>query len=250
MPSTQTPADILRAETARDGSRPLLTFYDDATGERVELSVATFDNWVAKTAGLLQDGLAVEPGERVALLLPTHWQAAVWAMACWSVGACVVAGEPAEVAVAVSGPDDLQRATGSGARDIVALSLRPLGGRFPEPLPAGVLDYAVEVPSYPDRFVAIVPPDPSEPAFDDGGVVHTLSGLVSLARDRAASLGLPERGTRLLTTRSPAQLAGALDAVLLPLAGQASAVLVRNLDPARQPARVEQERVDLDLSVG
>ena len=43
-------------------ARPLVTFYDDATGERVELSVATYANWVAKTAGLAQDELDVERG--------------------------------------------------------------------------------------------------------------------------------------------------------------------------------------------
>jgi uncharacterized protein (TIGR03089 family) len=42
-------ADLLR----RDPGRPLVTFYDDATGERVELSVATYANWVAKTSSLL-----------------------------------------------------------------------------------------------------------------------------------------------------------------------------------------------------
>ena len=100
------PYDLLRAELARDGSRPFVTFYDDATGERVELSVATFDNWVAKTAGLLRDGLSAQPGDRVALLLPPHWQALVWACASWAVGTAVLldpdAATSADVAVAVS----------------------------------------------------------------------------------------------------------------------------------------------------
>jgi len=38
---------------ARDASLPLMTFYDDATGERTELSGATLANWVSKTANLL-----------------------------------------------------------------------------------------------------------------------------------------------------------------------------------------------------
>src|SRR5690606_31992912 len=33
-------------------ARPLITFYDDATGERIELSGVTTANWVAKTANL------------------------------------------------------------------------------------------------------------------------------------------------------------------------------------------------------
>lgn len=77
-----TPAQALAGELRRDPGRPLVTFYDDATGERVELSVATFDNWVAKTAGFLQDGLSAQPGDRVTLLLPPHWQSLVWAAAC------------------------------------------------------------------------------------------------------------------------------------------------------------------------
>ncbi len=61
----RTPADLLRSALASDPGRPLVTFYDDATGERVELSVATFANWVAKTANLLQADPAAEPGDRV-----------------------------------------------------------------------------------------------------------------------------------------------------------------------------------------
>jgi acyl-CoA synthetase (AMP-forming)/AMP-acid ligase II len=44
-----------------------VTFYDDRTDERVELSAWTFDNWVAKTANLLRDDLAVEPGSTLSL---------------------------------------------------------------------------------------------------------------------------------------------------------------------------------------
>ena len=44
---------MLTASLRRDGTRPLLTWYDDASGERIELSVATAANWAAKTANLL-----------------------------------------------------------------------------------------------------------------------------------------------------------------------------------------------------
>ncbi|MGV2920354.1 TIGR03089 family protein, partial [Streptomyces alfalfae] len=148
----RTPADLLRSALAADPGRPLVTFYDDATGERVELSVATFANWVAKTANLLQGDLAAEPGDRVALLLPAHWQTAVWLLACSSVGVVAdVGGDPAAADLVVSGPDTLDVARAcSGER--VALALRPLGGRFPQP-PEGFADYAVEVPGQGDQFV-------------------------------------------------------------------------------------------------
>ena len=52
----------LAALLRSDPSRPLVTFYDDATGERIELSVTTYANWVAKTAGLAADELDAERG--------------------------------------------------------------------------------------------------------------------------------------------------------------------------------------------
>ncbi|MBA3251958.1 MAG: TIGR03089 family protein, partial [Geodermatophilaceae bacterium] len=67
---------LLDRRVAADGAAPLITYYDDDTGERTELSAVTLANWVAKTANLWQDGLDVEPGQRVAVLLPPHWQTA------------------------------------------------------------------------------------------------------------------------------------------------------------------------------
>ena len=56
-------AAILEAERRRDGGRPLVTWYDETTGERVELSVATYANWVAKTASLLVEEHDLERGD-------------------------------------------------------------------------------------------------------------------------------------------------------------------------------------------
>ncbi|TDE15933.1 TIGR03089 family protein [Jiangella asiatica] len=239
---TDTPAELLRTEVRRDGSRPLLTFYDDATGERVELSTTTFDNWVSKTAGLLTDGLDVEPGNRVSLLLPAHWQALAWACACWTVGACVVLDDVDDVRVTVAGPDALGGLDTAGRPgEVVALALRPLGGRFTTPLPGGVLDYAVEVPGYPDRFVPIVPPAPTELGLDHPGTTQTLAGLVERARQRAEQLGTGAGG-RLLAATDNLGVA-LLDALLVPLAVGGSAVLVRNEDPNGRTARVAAERV-------
>src|SRR5471030_1959113 len=100
-----TPATLLAGALRTAPARVLLTFYDDATGERAELSVATFANWVAKTANLCRDDLDLDVGARVAIALPVHWQAAVWWQACWSsgfVGQAVGPGEslpPCDVAV-------------------------------------------------------------------------------------------------------------------------------------------------------
>ncbi|MFE7127454.1 TIGR03089 family protein [Streptomyces sp. NPDC057617] len=242
--SDRTPADLLRSALATDPARPLITFYDDATGERVELSVATFANWVSKTANLLQGDLAAAPGDRLALLLPAHWQSAVWLLACSSVGVTVeIGGDPAGADLVVSGPDTLDAARACGG-ERVALALRPLGGRFPQP-PQGFIDYAVEVPGQGDRFVPYAPVDPDEPALSVDGTELTSAQLVARAREDADARGLTA-GSRLMSGLSYGSWDGLSAGLYAPLAAGASAVLCRHLD--RLPAdglekRAESERV-------
>lgn len=243
-PSDRTPADLLRSALAADPARPLITFYDDATGERVELSVATFANWVAKTANLIQGDLAAEPGDRVALLLPAHWQSAVWLLACSSVGVVAdVQGDPASADLVVTGPDTLDRARACrGER--VALALRPLGGRFPQ-APEGFADYAVEVPSQGDRFAPYAPVDPDALALVVDGVELTGAQLVARAREDAAGLGLAA-GSRLLSGHTYDTWDGLAAGLFAPLAAGASVVLCRHLgqlDEEGLAKRVESERV-------
>lgn len=241
----RTPADLLRSALAADPSRPLVTFYDDATGERVELSVATFANWVAKTANLLQDELAAEPGDRLALLLPAHWQTAVWLLACSSTGVVAdLSGAPANASLVVSGPDSLDAARAcSGER--IALSLRPLGVRFPQ-TPDGFLDYAVEVPGQGDQFAPYAPVDPDAPALVlPGGEELTGAGTVARSRADAAARGL-EPGARLLSALPYGDWEGVSAGLFAPLAAGASVVLAPRLDlldAASLDKRRESERV-------
>lgn len=242
--SDRTPADLLRSALAADPARPLVTFYDDATGERVELSVATFANWVAKTANLLQGDLAAAPGDRLALLLPAHWQSAVWLLACHSVGVVAeVGGDPAGADLVVAGPDTLDAARAcSGER--VALALRPLGGRFPQP-PAGFQDYALEVPSQGDRFAPYAPVDPAGPALAVDGAELSAAGLVERARADAAALGL-EPGSRLLSALPYDSWEGLARGLYAPMASGGSVVLCRNLGQLADGGlekRIESERV-------
>jgi uncharacterized protein (TIGR03089 family) len=242
--SDRTPADLLRSALAADPARPFVTFYDDATGERVELSVATFANWVAKTSNLLQGELAAGPGDRLALLLPAHWQSAVWLLACSSVGVVAdVGGDAAPADVVVSGPDTLDQARACGG-ERVALALRPLGGRFPEP-PAGFADYAVEVPAQGDRFAPYAPVNPDAPALMIDGATLTGAQLVERAREDAAALGLVQ-GSRLLSGRSYDTWDGLSAGLFAPLAAGASVVLCRNLGELVDGGlekRVESERI-------
>lgn len=142
----------------RDLSAPLITYYDMSTGERVELSGTTTANWVAKTSNMLIDDCEVEIGTRIRLALPSHWLRFVWLLSAWNVGAVIV---DQNAAVSVSGPEP------AGAEPYrYAASLRPMGGRFADPLPSGFMDLAIEVPGHSDHFISFDPPEPGTTALD------------------------------------------------------------------------------------
>jgi uncharacterized protein (TIGR03089 family) len=235
---------LLDGLLAADPARPLLTFYDDATGERVELSVRSFENWVAKTANLLRDELDAEPGDHVALWLPTHWQSAVWVCAAAACGVEVShdTGQATAVEVVVAGPDTLAAAAGRGAREVVALSLRPMGQGFETGTPPGTVDYASTVLAQGDAFVPAQAPDGQAPfvVARDGSLSQR--DLLERARDRAAALGLGPRG-RLLTDANPAAPSGLAGGLLAAMVTDGSVVLNRNPDPAAVDERARQERV-------
>ena len=83
-------ADVLARQLRADSSRPLITFYDEATGERVELSVTTYANWVAKAASLLVEEHGLERGQSLCVDLPIHWLGPVFLGAAWTAGLVVV----------------------------------------------------------------------------------------------------------------------------------------------------------------
>jgi uncharacterized protein (TIGR03089 family) len=243
--SPRTPADLLSSALDQDPGRPLVTYYDDATGERVELSVATFANWTAKTANLLQDELATEPGDRLALLLPAHWQTAVWLLACSSAGVVAdLEGDPAAAALVVAGPDSLEAARACGG-ERVALSLLPLGARFPQ-RPVGFVDYAAEVPGQGDRFMPYAPVGADDPFLRlPGGEALSGGEAVRRALADAEALGL-EPGSRVLSLRPYDDWDGLSAGLLAPLAVGGSVVLCRNgseADPSGLRKRAEDERV-------
>jgi uncharacterized protein (TIGR03089 family) len=238
-----TPAELFAARVRANAADPLLTFYDDLTGERVELSATTTANWVEKTANLLQDGLAVEPGERVAVLLPLHWQAAVAMLACWSVGAQVTLDVGDADVVFAAEDAGLVEARASGARDVVGLSLLPLG----QPLtsaPTGVTDFAREVLGYPDDFVPYARVDDGTPALRVGADEWTGRALVADATEAAAQCGMH---SRLLTAVAYDDAAAIRLGLLAPIAAGGSLVLCRNLDESKLADRARVERVTVTL---
>ena len=237
---SRSPAQLLAAALASDPGRPFVTFYDEETGERIELSVTTFANWVAKTANLLVDGLGLGPGDQVWIDLPRHWQAPVWSVAAWCAGLTVaLGGDPADAELAVVGPASLE--AGLAAPEVVALSLRPLGAPFgPGELPAGVLDYAREVAGYGDRF--------NGPVGGDAPLVVTSAGPLGPAESGTQAEGRAgvwalAAGGRLLLADPLDQLDEVLGASLVPLLVGGSGVQVRGAGPSRINELATAERV-------
>src|SRR6476469_5902961 len=98
---------VLTGLLAHDPGRPLVTFYDDATGERTELSVTTYANWVAKVSSLLVEELDLERGGRLLVDLPAHWLGTVALGAAWNCGLEVV--WEGEADAVLTGPGGLDR---------------------------------------------------------------------------------------------------------------------------------------------
>ncbi|UXA19309.1 TIGR03089 family protein [Mycobacterium sp. SMC-4] len=148
---TNVSSAILDPLLANNPAGPRITYYDDATGERIECSTATLANWAAKTANLLRDELGAGPGSRVAVLLPAHWQTAAVLFGVWWIGAEVVLGGEADIALCTA--DRLDEADASvGMGEVAVLSLDPFGKPAPD-LPVGVTDYATSVRVHGDQIV-------------------------------------------------------------------------------------------------
>ncbi len=221
---SRTLPDLLAARLAVDGASPLLTCYDDESGERTELSASTFANWVAKTANLLVDGLGLGPGDTAALTLPLHWQSLVVVAGCWNAGLTVAPGAASgDLAVGAEGG-----AVAEGGETLL-LSLRPMGAGLLHPRPDAV-DFAADVRGYGDRFTG---PRPGGDAAALDGLTH--EQLTAGAGDDRRLLIAPDGDP-------------ALDAALLraayvgPLLGGGSVVLCRHADRAGLAHRAEVER--------
>ena len=201
----------------------------------MELSGATTANWVAKSANLLVDGYGTPT--RVGLLLPLHWQTVALLLAGVATGATVVAAaEPAELAgceVAFVSGEHADAALAAGADEVLALSCHPLGARLPT-VPAGVVDYALEVPSYADHWGG---PVPTRLDVESGGSV--LPPLPALGLGQA---------DRVLTAVRPADPEG-LAALLAVLRCGAALVLVPTPAEVDVARIAEQEGVTATLGV-
>ena len=219
---------------AADAAGPRFTYYDDATGERIELSTVTLANWAAKTGNLLRDELGAGPAARVAVLLPAHWQTAAVLFGIWWIGAEVVLdGGAADIALCTA--DRLSEADDAvGAGEIAVLSLDAFGKPVAD-LPVGVTDYATSVRVHGDQ---VSPERHPGPALDGRSVADVLVD----AQASAAAQGFTA-GDRVMST-ARWDTADELTANLLTVfAVGASLVQVANPDVSALDRRRQMEKV-------
>ncbi|UYP17846.1 TIGR03089 family protein [Rhodococcus sp. Z13] len=221
---------------AADPAGPRITWYDDATGARIELSALTLANWAAKTANMIRDQFGVLPGGRVAVLLPAHWQSAAVLLGVWWAGAEVVLDADPDVDLALVTPDRLDEV--ADVAEVAALSLDAFGAPVRD-LPPGITDYATDVRMHGDRFRSSGAGD----VVLDG---RSLTDVLDAARAAAENAGI-DGGDRVLSSRDWSDADAVVEGLLAVFAAGASLVQVSNPDPAATERRVTSEKVTVRL---
>ncbi|MFC7546729.1 TIGR03089 family protein [Plantactinospora sp. GCM10030261] len=231
--------------------QPLLTYYDDATGERTVLSATQLAGWAARTAGLLHAGCGLDIGARAAVLLPPHWQTAGVILGAWSAGVSVygrasfLAGLP-DVGPGTDEPFDVafvsRRRLDDWLEDVPAAEHRfvldlAAPGTPPGVPPAGYRDYLTEARRHPDSLPAYAPIRRDDSATVDGTSYRDWGNL---ARELADAKGL-RGGDRVLV--DAAEHENPVYWLLAPLSVGASVVLCANLDTDAVATRVAREQI-------
>ena len=164
MSSTAT--DIRSAVLARtDPAQPYVTYL--GSDGRIELSGASVINAAAKLANALTLEFACDPGQRVALHLPWHWQRATWLLGIWSVGCVVVPEGGADCDLLVAGPQQALELTGN----VIVVSMHPFG------LPLGPDDMTALPPGAQDATIAVRTQPDQQVLIDDYSDALALDGL-------------------------------------------------------------------------
>ncbi|MEU4694655.1 TIGR03089 family protein [Actinoplanes sp. NPDC023714] len=226
----------------------LLTYYDDATGERFGLTAPELGDWVAATADLLTRECGLRRGSRAGVLLPPHWQTAAVLLGAWAAGIEVsfrgwaTAGLGRDDGPALDVTFVERRRVGSWLEEVppatfqFVLGLRPSGAPSAD-VPFGYRDF----PSAARAHLGAPPPRASAAEGEVATVDGTTFGEYgAVAAEVARSRGIVA-GDRVLIETSAVE--EPLVWLMAPLTAGASIVLCANLDPARLDDRIQAEYV-------
>lgn len=242
---------LFTARFASASGAPLITSYNTVSGERMELSAASLANWVAKTHFLLIDELGLGASDVALVDLPPHWMAAPVLLGCWSAGLAVTADASAATAATVAfvAESGIAAARAAGVPDIYALSFATWGRGFDGPAPDGSEDYVLAVRPQPDKWPGVqFGASASDGAWTGPWGSMTRAELIERGRERAAELALPVGGRLVVADTARSDDPFWLDALVAPLAVQASVVLVSGADRAAVERIADTERATTILS--
>ncbi len=243
--------DTFAGASVAGAARPLLTYYDDATGERVDLTADALAGWAARVARLLREGCRLEPGDRAAVLLPPHWQTAAVLLGAWSANVSVSFRLSATAGLAPTGRNEDEPFDAvfvarnrvddwldhvPEARHRFVLGLAPGAARLAD-VPTGYRDLIAELDAYDATLPAYATLRASDAASVDG---TTYREWGSVAQAVAEQQDL-RPGDRVLMDAAAHE--HGVFWLLAPLAAGASVVLCANLDRARIDERVAAERI-------
>jgi uncharacterized protein (TIGR03089 family) len=235
-----TPEQRFSELLASDASRPFVTYYNEASGERSELSAKSLANWVAKTHHLLVDELGLGVGNTALVALPPHWISVPVLLGCLTAGLALTDAGDADVAFVT--PETLPAA--GGLLDVYAIAPDSAAVGFRDAVADDAQDYVAAVRPQADTWASVhllaSDADPCLPGL-------TRAAASMRAAEQAEALGLATGG-RLLTTRDWTSAGDWVDAVLAPLSVGGSVVIVRNgADEAVLARRAEQERATVRI---
>jgi uncharacterized protein (TIGR03089 family) len=236
-----TPEALFDALLAAQPSRPVVTFYDERSGERSELSAKSLANWVAKTHFLLSDELGLGVGDSALVALPAHWISVPALLGVLSAGLAVTEA-PVMASAAFVSPATVDQAEGVPEIYCVAPASAAVG--LGEDVPHGTHDYVAAVRPQPDKWPTVHFPGTEA---DDCWEGLSRGEVADLAHARASALGMTP-GARVLTAREWTSPADWVDTLLAPLAVGGSVVYVRHApDHSVLERRAEQEHATLIL---
>lgn len=235
-----TPEQLFADLLATAGSRPFVTYYDGASGERSELSARSLGNWVAKTHFLLVDELGLGRGDSAFVALPPHWISVPAILGCLTAGLAFTDAGAADVAFVSPGT----LADAAGVPDIYAVEPSAAAAGFGASGPDGAADYVAAVRPQADVWATV-----RFGAGDDDPCLagRTRGEVVRWARQRATQLGI-QHGGRVISTRDWATSDDLVDTLLAPLTVGGSVVYVRNCtEEATLERWMNQERANLRI---
>lgn len=226
--------------------RPVLTFYDDRTGERREITAVALGELAGQVARLLREGCGLRAGDRVAVQAPPHWQTAAAVLGAWSIGAAL--------SFRLAATAGLEPLDGSDGETLDALfvehariddwldTVPPARHRFallspPGGVAEGYRDLVAAMSGFPGTLPAYGLVRPDQAATTDGssfGAWGRLAGAVAEQWDLRP-------GERLLIDANEHE--HPVKWLLTPLSVGATVVLCANLDRGGLAARVAAERV-------